>query len=117
MPRWTTAREVSGGAVLMLRVASPTLEPSRERTGRVEVEVVGRLQRIIWEVFRVWVWDRRRVFRGLRGMKAEMRGLGFWRGNVWKIEDEKQEIEGEAVQFAMRERERGSCYLQLAFIR
>lgn len=48
-------------------------------------------------------------------MKAEMRGLGFWRGNVWKIEDEKQEIEGEAVQFAMRERERERILLSPAY--
>ncbi|KAI7982455.1 hypothetical protein LOK49_LG15G01272 [Camellia lanceoleosa] len=35
MPRWTTAREVSGGADLRLRVVSPILEPSKERIGRV----------------------------------------------------------------------------------
>lgn len=55
MPRWTTAREVWGGAVLRVRVASPTLEPVESRIGRVEVEVVGRLQRIIGEVLGVWV--------------------------------------------------------------
>lgn len=35
MPRWTTARAVSGGADFRLRVVSPILDPSKERIGRV----------------------------------------------------------------------------------
>lgn len=34
-PRWTTARAVSGGAVLRLRVVSPTFSPEKLRIGRV----------------------------------------------------------------------------------
>lgn len=35
IPRWITARAVSGLADLMLRVVSPTLVPSKESTGSV----------------------------------------------------------------------------------
>lgn len=34
-PRWTTARAVSRGADLRLRVAEPTSAPSKDRTGIV----------------------------------------------------------------------------------
>lgn len=35
MARWTTAREVSGAAVLTSRVVSPTFSPEKERRGSV----------------------------------------------------------------------------------
>lgn len=77
MPRWTTARAVSGLADLRFKVVSPTLEPSNERTGRVASS-----ERIV----DLGKW----VLVGL--VSSEM-------GRVWfeKMEDERNEIEDGGV--------------------
>lgn len=54
IPRWTTARAVSGGADLRLMVAEPTSVPSKESTGivvsseRIAVEAARNLRRGGW---------------------------------------------------------------------
>lgn len=85
MPRWTTARAVSGEADLRSSKASPTLSPEKERTGRVAAE----------QVMEVSEWNCLS-----EGFTAAMdRPKGF---RAEKREEEKNESEvGDAVEVAI----------------
>ena len=76
MARWTTAREVSGGAVLRFSWVSPIFSPLKERTGRVAS----------WE-------DTDRGFTEVArelGLKVE-ENLPFCEEEEKKIDDKKNE--------------------------
>lgn len=75
IPRWTTARAVSGCADLRLMVVSPTFSPSNERMGRVasservtetRVKGFGGGGLVKREVEGVWVVDRKEIEDGRR---------------------------------------------------
>lgn len=87
-----TARAVSGGADLRLRVVSPTFSPEKLRMGRV-VES--------WELM-----ERENLERGvLRSGRREKRGLE--EGWEKREEEEKErERDGEVVEVAIGEEER-----------
>lgn len=95
MPRWTTARAVSRGADLMLRVVEPTFSPSKESTGTVASSA--------------WI-----VAAARRRRRGKLRVLGEGFGVDRNIEEEKKEIEeGAAVAIVVQgDRERGvrRCY-------
>lgn len=90
MPRWTTARAVSGGAFLRSRWVSPIFSPLNEKIG----------MEASWE----------EIERGLRegfrklGLKFE-ENLWVWMEDEKKIEDEKNEsdvvVDGVAAQNAI----------------
>lgn len=85
MARWTTARAVSGGAVLRSRWVSPIFSPSKETTGRVAS----------WEVMDKGFGEEAVREWGLNVKDETLRG--WEEDDERKIEEEKNEIEKDAV--------------------